>query len=279
MDEKKTISGNVHKLLEIMKTLRDPKNGCPWDNEQTFETLIQHTIEEAYEVADAIDCNDTMALKDELGDLLFQIVFYAQIANESGFFNFQDIVETVSVKMVRRHPHVFGDVIYNSSEERLNAWEEIKRLEKNSQKETSEELNSESALDGVITTLPALSRANKLQKRAAREGFDWDSVAPILEKIREELEEVEVEINSGNRERQIDEVGDLLFCCVNLARKLDIDPETALRGGNAKFEKRFRIMEKLIKADNKGFNDMPIYDVLDIYWRQAKSQNSSNNDC
>jgi ATP diphosphatase len=279
MDEKKTISGNVHKLLEIMKTLRDPKNGCPWDNEQTFETLIQHTIEEAYEVADAIDCNDTMALKDELGDLLFQIVFYAQIANESGFFNFQDIVETVSVKMVRRHPHVFGDVIYNSSEERLNAWEEIKWLEKNSQKETSEELNSESALDGVITTLPALSRANKLQKRAAREGFDWDSVAPILEKIREELEEVEVEINSGNRERQIDEVGDLLFCCVNLARKLDIDPETALRGGNAKFEKRFRIMEKLIKADNKGFNDMPIYDVLDIYWRQAKSQNSSNNDC
>ncbi len=279
MDEKKTISGNVHKLLEIMKTLRDPKNGCPWDNEQTFETLIQHTIEEAYEVADAIDCNDTMALKDELGDLLFQIVFYAQIANESGFFNFQDIVETVSVKMVRRHPHVFGDVIYNSSEERLNAWEEIKRLEKNSQKETSEELNSESALDGVITTLPALSRANKLQKRAAREGFDWDSVAPILEKVREELEEVEVEINSGNRERQIDEVGDLLFCCVNLARKLDIDPETALRGGNAKFEKRFRIMEKLIKADNKGFNDMPIYDVLDIYWRQAKSQNSSNNDC
>ena len=278
MDEKIKNSGNIQKLLEIMETLRDPKNGCPWDNEQTFKSLIQHTIEEVYEVADAIDCNDMFALKDELGDLLFQVVFYAQIANEADLFNFQDIVETVSEKMVRRHPHVFSDVIYETSEERLNAWEEIKRFEKNTNKEINDSSDSESALNGVITTLPALSRANKLQKNAARVGFDWDSLTPVLAKVREELEEVEVEINSGNLDRQIDEVGDLLFCCVNLARKLDIDPETALRGGNAKFEKRFRIMEKLIKADNKDFNDLSVYDVLDIYWRQAKAQiNSKNN--
>lgn len=278
MNEKIENSGNIQKLLEIMETLRDPINGCPWDKEQNFKSLIQHTIEEAYEVADAIDCNDMLALKDELGDLLFQVVFYAQIANEAGFFKFQDIVETVSEKMVRRHPHVFSDVIYETTEERLNAWEEIKRFEKNSNKEIGDVLNSESALDGVITTLPALSRANKLQKHAAREGFDWDSLTPILDKVREELEEVEVEINSGNRERQIDEVGDLLFCCVNLARKLQIDPETALRGGNAKFEKRFRVMEKLIKDDSKSIDDMPVNEVLDIYWRQAKVQTGSNND-
>jgi len=278
MDETIKFSRNIHNLLEIMKTLRDPVKGCPWDKEQTFETLIQHTIEEAYEVADAIDCNDALALKDELGDLLFQIVFYAQIANESGFFNFYDIVESISNKMVRRHPHVFGDVIYQSTEERLNAWEDIKRLEKENDKKTTEKLITESVLDDVITTLPALSRANKLQKHAARVGFDWDSVKPILAKVCEELREVEVEINSGNRERQIDEVGDLLFCCVNLARKLDIDPEVALRGGNAKFEKRFRIMEKLLKADNKSFKDMSVHDVLEIYWRQAKAQSSLNND-
>ena len=274
MDKKINKTVNIQKLLSIMKSLRDPKDGCPWDNDQTFESLIPHTIEEVYEVADAIDSHDMSSLKDELGDLLFQIVFYSQIANEVGFFNFQDIIDTVSDKMIRRHPHVFSNVIYKSNEERLNAWEDIKRLEKRNNHETDSDFDTVSALDGVITALPALSRAKKLQKQAARVGFDWNSVKPVLAKVREELEEVEAEINSGNHERQLDEIGDLLFCCVNLARKLDIDPETALRGGNAKFEKRFRIMEKLISADNKKFKDMSVNEVLDIYWRQAKKNNS-----
>jgi ATP diphosphatase len=262
---------SIQRLIDIMAKLRDPDGGCPWDVEQTFASIAPHTIEEAYEVADAIEQGDMAAIKDELGDLLFQVVFYAQMAKEAGDFNFGDVVAAISGKMVRRHPHVFADVVYENSEERLHAWEESKRLER-AGKDSNTVANSESALDGVINALPALSRANKLQKRAARVGFDWDSVVPVVGKVREELEEVEAEIQSGSRKRQEDELGDLLFCCVNLARKLDIDPETALRGGNSKFERRFRRMEALLAADGLGFNDMPVDDVLDKYWTQAKRE-------
>jgi ATP diphosphatase len=267
-------SNKIQNLLDIMSKLRDPDGGCPWDVQQTFDTIVPHTIEEAYEVADAIENNDMASLKDELGDLLFQVVFYAQMAKEAGDFDFGDVVAAISVKMVRRHPHVFADAVFANSEEQHNAWEESKSRERaekdNAASKTPD--NAESALDGVINALPALSRANKLQKRAARVGFDWDSVVPVVGKVREELAEVEVEIQSGDRKRLEDELGDLLFCCVNLARKLDIDPETALRGGNSKFERRFRCMETLMAADGHGFKDMPVDDVLDIYWTQAKRE-------
>ena len=277
MIEDSNQSGDVDGLLKIMSRLRDPDTGCPWDLEQSFTSIIPHTIEETYEVADAIDKNDMLGLKDELGDLLFQIIFYTQLANELGYFNFSDVVDTISRKMIRRHPHVFSNIKYQSDNERLKAWDEIKSQENEEKQSENNNVFEESALDGVITALPALSRANKLQKRAARVGFDWKSVSSILEKIREELEEVEVEINSRDHDRQIDEIGDLLFCCVNLARKLGIDPEIALRGGNSKFERRFRIMEKQIKADGLSFNSLDVDDVLDIYWKQAKKKSGSSN--
>ncbi|NQV83816.1 MAG: nucleoside triphosphate pyrophosphohydrolase [Rhodospirillales bacterium] len=272
MDDQTNKSGKIEGLLEIMARLRDPDGGCPWDVEQTFATIVPHTIEEAYEVADAIGNNDMASLKDELGDLLFQVVFYAQMAKEAGEFDFNDVVAAVSEKMVRRHPHVFAGAVFDNQEQQLEAWEAIKRQEKVDRGQTPDDNMKESALDGVISALPALSRAYKLQKRAARVGFDWDTLAPVVGKVREELEEVEAEIESGDRGRLEDELGDLLFCCVNLARKLDIDPESALRGGNAKFERRFRRMETLMDADNKGFDAMPVEDVLDIYWTQAKRE-------
>jgi len=261
------MSDKIQKLLDIMARLRDPGEGCPWDVEQTFATILPHTIEEAYEVADAIDNNDMAALRDELGDLLFQVVFYAQMAKEAGDFDFNAVVDAISEKMVRRHPHVFGDETIEDAEAQTHAWEEHKRRERVENGENP----TDSAIDGVITALPALTRAYKLQKRAARVGFDWKTAAPVAGKVREELAEVEAEIEDGDRAKLTDELGDLLFCCVNLARKLDIDPETALRGGNAKFERRFRRMEALLAADGLGFNDMPVEDVLDKYWTRAKN--------
>ena len=197
MDDLKNNSGNIEGLLEIMARLRDPDGGCPWDVEQTFATIVPHTIEEAYEVADAIGNNDMASLKDELGDLLFQVVFYAQMAKEAGDFDFHDVVGSISEKMVRRHPHVFADAVYENLDEQLNAWEETKRQERAEKVARSPDTpdtpangDSESALDGVISALPALSRAYKLQKRAARVGFDWDTLAPVVGKVREELAEV-----------------------------------------------------------------------------------------
>ncbi len=262
------MSENIQKLLDIMAKLRDPDGGCPWDVEQTFATILPHTIEEAYEVADAIDNNDMAALKDELGDLLFQVVFYAQMAKEAGDLDFGALVEAISDKMVRRHPHVFVDETILYAEAQTHAWEDHKKRERADNGENPDP----SALEGVITALPALSRAFKLQKRAARVGFDWETAAPVAGKVREELAEVEAEIGGGDKERLKDELGDLLFCCVNLARKLGIDPETALRGGNAKFERRFRRMETLLAADGLGFDDMPVEDVLDKYWTRAKEE-------
>ena len=273
----------IGRLIDIMAKLRDPDGGCPWDVEQTFASIAPHTIEEAYEVADAIDQNDMDGLKDELGDLLFQVVFHAQMAKESGDFDFDGVVDAIADKMVRRHPHVFGDAKVDNAEAQTIAWEEHKRLEREAKENAANPSRAEdpdqdgpksgkSALDGLISALPALTRAHKLQKRAARVGFDWETAAPVVEKVREELAEVEDEIESGNADRLRDEIGDLLFCCVNLARKLDIDPETALRGGNAKFERRFRRMEELLAKDGRKIDDLPVEDVLEAYWKRAKEE-------
>ncbi|TAN57616.1 MAG: nucleoside triphosphate pyrophosphohydrolase [Rhodospirillales bacterium] len=221
------------RLLAVMARLRHPTEGCPWDIEQDFSSIVPHTIEEAYEVAEAIETADWPALKDELGDLLFQVVFYAQLGREQGLFDFDDICSGIAEKMIRRHPNVFADQKEADAEAQLKAWESHKEKEK----------PRESALDGVAVTLPALTRAAKLQKRAARKGFDWAEAAPVAEKLREELAELEAEMTNRHPDRLAEEMGDLLFTCVNLARKLSIDPESALRGANRKFERRFRVVE------------------------------------
>ncbi len=269
MSEKNKNKDNVGRLLDIMAKLRDPDGGCPWDVVQTHATIAPHTIEEAYEVADAIDQNDMNGLKDELGDLLFQVVFQAQIAKEAGDFDFDDVIEAISNKMVRRHPHVFADATIEDADAQTAAWEDHKANERVSNGDESAPI---SAIDGVTSALPALIRAHKLQKRAARVGFDWDTVIPVIGKVREELAEVEAEINGGDEARLRDEIGDLLFCCVNLARKLGIEPETALKAGNSKFERRFRRMEVLLHADGHMFDDLPVEKVLEVYWVQAKRE-------
>ena len=237
------MSENIQKLLEIMARLRDPDGGCPWDVEQTFASILPHTIEEAYEVADAIDNNDMAALKDELGDLLFQVVFYAEMARELGEFDFNDIARGITEKMVRRHPHVFGDQVVTSELQQRAAWERHKADER--KRDAAENRGKHGALDGVARALPALMRASKLQRRAAREGFDWPDLAPVFAKIEEEIAEVRAELGRETRNHDAieDEIGDLLFACVNLARHLETDPEVALRHGNDKFEARFRAVE------------------------------------
>jgi ATP diphosphatase len=255
----------VDRLLAIMARLRDPERGCPWDREQTFATIAPHTIEEAYEVADAIDRGDMAAIKDELGDLLFQVVFYAQIAHERGDFDFEQIAETISEKMIRRHPHVFGKATIESAEAQTKAWEEQKADER--RVEAAAAGRRSSVLDGVIAGLPALTRAMKLQKRAARVGFDWPSAAPVFDKIAEEAQEIAAEIDKGSdADRLEDEVGDLLFTCVNLARHLKIDPDTALRRANRKFDRRFRKIEAALAEQDRTPADASL-DEMDALWR------------
>lgn len=221
------------RLLGIMARLRDPRDGCPWDVAQTFATIVPHTIEEAYEVAEAIEQQDWAALKDELGDLLFQVVFYAQLGSENKLFDFNEIAKAIADKMIRRHPNVFAGQHLADAGAQSVAWEGHKEKEK----------PRLSALDGVAVTLPALTRALKLQKRAAQKGFDWPETAPVIGKLHEEITEIQQEIASGDRDGLQDEVGDLLFTAVNLARKLSIDPEAALRHANRKFERRYRAVE------------------------------------
>ncbi len=259
----------LDRLLAIMARLRDPERGCPWDLEQTFRSIAPHTIEEAYEVADAIERDDMPGLKEELGDLLFQVVFYAQMAGERGAFDFDAIAAAEADKMVRRHPHVFGDAAVGSAGEQTVQWETHKARERADKARASG--RAPGALDGVIAALPALTRAVKLQKRAARVGFDWTEAADIVDKIAEEAGELRVELDAAeaDRDRIEDELGDLLFALVNLARRLDIDPEGALRRTNAKFERRFRRIEARLAEDGRAAADQTL-EELERLWQLAK---------
>ncbi|PIE83222.1 MAG: nucleoside triphosphate pyrophosphohydrolase [Candidatus Contendobacter odensis] len=252
-------------LLELMARLRDPVNGCPWDRQQSYATIVPHTLEEAYEVADAVAREDWAELRDELGDLLFQVVFYAQIACEEGRFDFHEIAGGIVEKMIRRHPHVFADEHYADATEQTVAWENIKAAEKAGRGKIPT-----STLDGVPLALPALIRAVKLQRKAAKAGFDWHQVEPVLAKIEEELAEIRHEMaNDSPPERLSDELGDVLFAIVNLARHLKIDPEMALRGTNSKFERRFQYIEKQLAEKGQTPKNVTLAE-MDMLWEQAK---------
>ena len=258
----------ITRLLGIMARLRDPDHGCPWDREQDFATIAPYTIEEAYEVADAIARGDMAALRDELGDLLFQVVFYAQMSREEGGFDFDDIARAIGDKMVQRHPHVFGGAGMRSADVQTRAWESQKAAER--AEKAAAEGGAAGVLDGIARALPALTRALKLQRRAAQEGFDWPDIQPVLAKIDEEIAEVRCEIDDGApAARLADEVGDLLFACVNLARHLKIDPEDALRKGNSKFEQRFHSIEEALARDGRKPSDATL-EEMDALWEAAK---------
>ena len=258
----------LERLLAVMARLRDPDGGCPWDLEQTYATIAPYTIEEAYEVADAIERDDLADLRDELGDLLLQVVFHAQMASEAGSFDFAAVAETVAEKMIRRHPHVFGTTEAEAAETVTVNWETIKAAERAAKAKDGRP----SALDGVARGLPALLRAVKLQKRAARVSFDWGAVAPVLAKIEEELDELKSEIvdSQPHPERLQDELGDLLFAVVNLARHLKIDPEAALRHTNNKFERRFRTLEAELTAGGADLAEAGLA-AMEAAWQRAKA--------
>ena len=265
------MSAALPRLLAIVAKLRDRDGGCPWDAEQTFRTIAPYTIEEAYEVADAIGREDWKALEEELGDLLFQVVFHARMAEEDGRFAFDDVASAIADKMIRRHPHVFGDARtgVDTADDQTARWEAHKAAERGSAAE--KEGRRPSALDGVTVALPALTRAVKLQKRASRVGFDWPDADRVLSDVLEEFDELNREIaRGGDRDRIEDELGDLLFTVVNLARHLDIDPENALRGTNAKFEGRFRYVEGRLAEEGRSTDDATLSE-MDALWNEAKS--------
>jgi ATP diphosphatase len=249
-----------------MAALRTPGSGCPWDLEQTFRTIAPYTIEEAYEVADAIARNDVVGLKDELGDLLLQVVFHARMAQEQGAFDFADVVETITRKLIRRHPHVFADAEGRTAEAVEGLWERIKAEEK---AERGQAVPA-GALAGVPLALPALSRALKLQDKAGRVGFDWNDPRAVLAKIREEADEIEADLDNRKNEGAAAEVGDLLFAVVNLARHLKADPEGILRETNLKFERRFAAIEQALAARGKTPKDATLAE-MDALWDQAKA--------
>src|SRR5438067_627302 len=253
----------INRLLAIMARLRDPEHGCPWDREQDFATIAPYTIEEAYEVADAIERGDLAALKDELGDLLLQVVFHARMAEEAGHFAFDDVAEGIADKMLRRHPHVFGDAQIKSVAAQNEAWEAHKAAEREAAG------TAESVLDGVALALPALLRAGKISRRAARIGFDWPDARAVIPKLAEEIAELEAELDQGADPAVVEEeMGDLLFAAANLARKLDIEPETALRRATTKFERRFRQVEALAAERGIGAD----LDALEALWQEVKAQ-------
>jgi MazG family protein len=255
---------NIDRLIDIMAALRDPETGCPWDVKQDFTTIAPYTIEEAYEVADAIERGDMDDLKDELGDLLLQVVFHARMAEESGNFTFNDVAGAIAEKMIRRHPHVFGDESAETPDAVKVSWEETKARER------AEKGLDESALDGVATALPALTRAEKLSKRAARVGFEWPTVDMVFRDMEEEIEEIQHELRvGGGPDRLEDEVGDLLFCVANLARFVGVDPEKALRSTNDKFDRRFRAVESSFKQEGRSLNDCSL-DEMDARWDEVK---------
>ena len=267
---------DISRLLEIMAALRTPGTGCPWDLEQDFSTIAPYTIEEAYEVADAIDRGDRGDLCDELGDLLLQVVFHARMAEEEKSFDFSDVVLAVNRKMVRRHPHVFGDAEARTAGMSKAQWEAIKAVEKREKAERHGDAATRSILDDVTVALPALTRAVKLQQRAGRVGFDWNDVRAVIAKLHEELGELEAEMDAAEpvQENIEEEVGDLLFVVANLARHLDVDPEKALRGTNEKFCDRFKHIETSLKAGGKTLEDATL-DEMETLWQAAKKHKSS----
>jgi ATP diphosphatase len=257
--------GGMPRLLEIMRALRDPETGCPWDIEQSFESIAPYTVEEAYEVADAIARKDWDDLRDELGDLLLQAVYHAQIAEEKNLFNFDDIANGISDKMLRRHPHVFGDESREkSSLEQTQDWEKLKAAERVSKAKSG-------TLDDVAQALPALMRAVKLQKRAARVGFDWPEIGHVLEKIKEEAAELVEAQGTSDQDHMAEEYGDLLFVMVNLGRHLNIDPEDALRQANAKFTRRFMHIENELNKLGKTPQSSSLTQ-MDAFWEEAKAR-------
>lgn len=250
-----------------MAQLRDPKGGCPWDLEQTFETIVPHTLEEAYEVAYAIEQADYEELKGELGDLLFQVIFYSQLAKEQGLFEFSDVAAAICEKMIRRHPHVFDQQFSGESDHQSiqRRWDAIK---------AQEGVRSEpkSILDGLTRALPAMTLANKIQKKVARAGFDWENSQQVIHKIYEELDEVQEELGKADNQAKLhEEMGDLLFACVNLARKSNADPEQLMRNANQKFERRFRDLESQLAEQKLEMSELPLA-TLEGYWQRAKAR-------
>ncbi|MCG3866155.1 MULTISPECIES: nucleoside triphosphate pyrophosphohydrolase [unclassified Photobacterium] len=269
MDNKK--SSQMEQLLAIMSQLRDPKNGCPWDLKQNFDSIVPYTLEEAYEVADAIEQKNWNDVKEELGDLLFQVVFYSQMAKEQGLFEFDDVVSGISEKLVRRHPHVFSDKQFKDEAAVKQNWEVEKA------KERAAKEHDVSLLANIPNALPALMRADKIQKRCANVGFDWDELAPVVDKVKEELDEVMDEVIQAVPEPQRieEELGDLLFSVVNLSRHLKVKPESALQKANKKFEKRFRQVEENVLEHGKNISQCSLAE-LDEAWNRVKAKESKN---
>ncbi len=257
------MSGIEH-LLAVMARLRDPQDGCPWDLQQTLASLTPYTIEEAYEVEEAAHAGDMARLRDELGDLLFQVVFYARIAEEQGDFDFDAVAAAVAAKLERRHPHVFGDTEVRDADEQTRLWESIKAAERAG-------AQRHGALDGVSRSLPALMRAEKLQRRAARTGFDWDDIGPVFDKVVEELAETREAVDGGEPARITHEIGDLLFACVNLARHAGVDAEQSLRRANARFERRFAAMEARAREQGEDFASLDP-DRKESLWEAVKAE-------
>ncbi|HWJ06984.1 MAG TPA: nucleoside triphosphate pyrophosphohydrolase [Steroidobacteraceae bacterium] len=256
---------SLDRLLQIMTRLRDPQHGCPWDREQDWASIAPHTIEEAYELADAIARTDPDAVRDELGDVLFQVVFQARIAQERGLFDFEDVARTIADKLERRHPHVFGDARIESAAAQTQAWEEHKRAERAAKGQGT------GALDGVTLGLPALTRAGKLGSRAAKVGFDWPDAGAVLDKVDEEIAELRHELAAGTAAGTREELGDLLFALTQAARHLGVDPEGALRDANAKFERRFRHVEAMLAREGLAASDVDM-NHLEALWGVAKRE-------
>lgn len=259
----------LDRLLGIMARLRDPNTGCAWDLEQTFATIAPYTVEEAYEVADAIQRGDLADLKDELGDLLFQVVFHARMAEEQGAFAFENVAAAIVDKMIRRHPHIFGDADQRTSDEQVRAWEEVKAAERATRAPAA------GLLDDIPAALPGLTRAVKLSKRAAGVGFVWPTTEAVLDKLQEELDEFRAEVASGNRAALREELGDVLFVMANIARDLDIDPEDALREANAKFLRRFRHIEARLAEDGRTPAQSDLAE-MDALWNEARARDKAS---